>query len=107
MVCDNLDFVKDFYFWQFFKHCIYKDHEELYINFNVFFYLSFRAIEVPMMDRLEKFQIIFNNPTATYCAGETVYGYGWVMLKESIFVESKLIIHSYTTVKPVYKDQPH
>ncbi|KAJ8314490.1 hypothetical protein KUTeg_006640 [Tegillarca granosa] len=46
------------------------------------------AIEVPMMERLEKFQIIFNNPTATYCAGETVYGYGWVMLKEPIFVET-------------------
>lgn len=41
------------------------------------------------MERLEKFQIIFNNPTATYYAGDTVYGYGWIILKEPMFVQSK------------------
>ncbi|KAL3884103.1 hypothetical protein ACJMK2_030325 [Sinanodonta woodiana] len=40
------------------------------------------------MERLEKFQIIFNNPTATYCVGDTVYGYGWVIIKEPLFVQS-------------------
>ncbi|XP_064602021.1 arrestin domain-containing protein 17-like [Liolophura sinensis] len=40
------------------------------------------------MERLEKFQIIFNKPTATYFAGETVYGYGWVVLREPIFVQT-------------------
>jgi hypothetical protein len=33
------------------------------------------------MEQLEKFQIIFNNPLATYHAGDTVFGYGWVVLK--------------------------
>lgn len=42
-----------------------------------------------MMERLEKFQIIFNNPSATYCAGDTVYGYGWVVVKEAVYVQSK------------------
>ncbi|KAK6170484.1 hypothetical protein SNE40_018868 [Patella caerulea] len=41
-----------------------------------------------MMDRLDKFQIIFNNPTATYYAGDTVYGYGWVVVKELMYVQS-------------------
>ncbi|WAR09057.1 ARRD2-like protein, partial [Mya arenaria] len=41
-----------------------------------------------MESRLEKFQIIFNNPTATYHVSDTVYGYGWVILKEPIFVQS-------------------
>ncbi|XP_046353992.1 arrestin domain-containing protein 2-like isoform X1 [Haliotis cracherodii] len=41
-----------------------------------------------MMERLEKFQIIFNNPSATYCAGDTVYGYGWVVVKEAVYVQS-------------------
>ncbi|XP_060084282.1 arrestin domain-containing protein 2-like [Ylistrum balloti] len=40
------------------------------------------------MERLEKFQIIFNNPTATYSAGDTVYGYGWVVVKDPVFVET-------------------
>lgn len=40
------------------------------------------------MERLEKFQIIFNNPTATYYAGDTVYGYGWIILKEPMFVQT-------------------
>ena len=42
-----------------------------------------------MESRLEKFQIIFNNPTATYHVNDTVYGYGWVILKEPIFIQSK------------------
>eukprot|EP00106_Octopus_bimaculoides_P007821 XP_014775263.1 PREDICTED: arrestin domain-containing protein 4-like [Octopus bimaculoides] len=41
-----------------------------------------------VMERLEKFQIIFNNPTATYYAGDTVYGYGWIILKEPMFVQT-------------------
>ena len=41
------------------------------------------------MEQLEKFQIIFNNSSATYSAGDTVYGYGWAVLKEPIFVQSK------------------
>ncbi|KAK3098104.1 hypothetical protein FSP39_016146 [Pinctada imbricata] len=40
------------------------------------------------MDQLEKFQIIFNNPSATYNAGDTVYGYGWAVLKEPVFVQT-------------------
>jgi len=43
------------------------------------------------MEQLEKFQIIFNNPLATYHAGDTVFGYGWVVLKNSMFVQSKYI----------------
>lgn len=41
------------------------------------------------MEQLEKFQIIFNNPLATYHAGDTVFGYGWIVLKNSMFVQSK------------------
>ncbi|XP_041354950.1 arrestin domain-containing protein 2-like [Gigantopelta aegis] len=41
-----------------------------------------------MMDRLEKFQIVFNDATATYCAGSTVYGYGWVVVKDPFYVQS-------------------
>ncbi|ESO87264.1 hypothetical protein LOTGIDRAFT_154766 [Lottia gigantea] len=40
-----------------------------------------------IMDRLDKFQIIYNNPTATYYAGDTVYGYGWVVIKELMYVQ--------------------
>ena len=43
-----------------------------------------------MMDKVEKFQIVFNNPTATYIAGETVYGYGWIVVKEALYVQSEL-----------------
>ena len=42
-----------------------------------------------MMDKVEKFQIVFNNPTATYFAGETVYGYGWIVVKEALYVQSE------------------
>ena len=42
-----------------------------------------------MMDKVEKFQIVFNNPTATYIAGETVYGYGWIVVKEALYVQSE------------------
>jgi len=53
------------------------------------------------MERLEKFQIIFNNPTATYCAGDTVYGYGWVVVRDPVFVESKLcFVFSISKFKP-------
>lgn len=38
---------------------------------------------------LEKFQIIFNNPSSIYNAGDTVYGYGWAVFKEPIHVQSK------------------
>ncbi|CAC5399455.1 unnamed protein product [Mytilus coruscus] len=40
------------------------------------------------MEQLEKFQIIFNNPLATYHAGDTVFGYGWIVLKNSMFVQT-------------------
>lgn len=40
------------------------------------------------MEQIEKFQIVFNNPTATYFAGETVYGYGWLVVKEPVYVSS-------------------
>ncbi|XP_076466753.1 arrestin domain-containing protein 3-like [Babylonia areolata] len=39
-------------------------------------------------EKLEKFQIVFNNPTATYFAGETVYGYAWIVVKEALYVQS-------------------
>ncbi|KAK6986792.1 arrestin domain-containing protein 3, partial [Biomphalaria glabrata] len=38
------------------------------------------------MEKIEKFQIVFNNPAATYFAGETVYGYGWLVVKEPVYV---------------------
>lgn len=41
------------------------------------------------MEQLEKFQIIFNNPSAIYNAGDTVYGYGWAVFKEPLHVQSK------------------
>uniref|UniRef100_A0A0B6ZNE3 Arrestin C-terminal-like domain-containing protein n=2 Tax=Arion vulgaris TaxID=1028688 RepID=A0A0B6ZNE3_9EUPU len=40
------------------------------------------------MEKIDKFQIVFNNPSATYYAGDTVYGYGWFVLKESVYVSS-------------------
>ncbi|KAK3593214.1 hypothetical protein CHS0354_002745 [Potamilus streckersoni] len=79
------------------------------------------------MERLEKFQIIFNNPTATYCVGDTVYGYGWVIIKEPLFVQSVCLeavgeakvewmtssdiqasdeeVFNYTTVLPIKSDK--
>ena len=53
-----------------------------------FFFLFSRAVPL-MMDKVEKFQIVFNNPTATYFAGETVYGYGWIVVKEALYVQSE------------------
>ncbi|XP_052811831.1 arrestin domain-containing protein 4-like isoform X2 [Mya arenaria] len=80
-----------------------------------------------MESRLEKFQIIFNNPTATYHVSDTVYGYGWVILKEPIFVQSVCLeaigeakvewmtssdiqasdeeVFNYTTVLPIKGDK--
>lgn len=80
-----------------------------------------------LMERLEKFQIIFNNPTATYGVGDTVFGYGWVILKEPIFVQSVCLeaigeakvewmtssdiqasdeeVFNYTTVLPIKGDK--
>ena len=46
------------------------------------------------MEQLEKFQIIFNNPSAIYNAGDTVYGYGWAVFKEPLHVQSKCQGHS-------------
>ena len=46
------------------------------------------------MEQLEKFQIIFNNPSAIYNAGDTVYGYGWAVFKEPLHVQSKCHDHS-------------
>lgn len=43
-----------------------------------------------VMEKFEKFQIAFNKPSPTYLAGETVYGYGWLVLKEAVYVQSKL-----------------
>lgn len=40
------------------------------------------------MEQLEKFQIIFNNPSAIYNAGDTVYGYGWAVFKEPLHVQT-------------------
>nr|KAG5696810.1 hypothetical protein BaRGS_012833 [Batillaria attramentaria] len=47
-----------------------------------------RPESVAMMDKLEKFQMVFNNPTATYLAGDTVYGYAWLVVKEALYVQS-------------------
>ncbi|KAL4233432.1 Arrestin domain-containing protein 1 [Mactra antiquata] len=80
-----------------------------------------------MESRLEKFQIIFNNPTATYHVSDTVYGYGWIVLKEPIFVQSVCLeaigeakvewmtssdiqasdeeVFNYTTVLPIKGDK--
>ncbi|BFZ25244.1 hypothetical protein BsWGS_28283 [Bradybaena similaris] len=40
------------------------------------------------MEKIDKFQIVFNNASATYFAGETVYGYGWLVVKEPLYVSS-------------------
>lgn len=45
------------------------------------------------MEQLEKFQIIFNNPSAIYNASDTVYGYGWAVFKEPLHVQSKYSGH--------------
>ncbi|KAL8579601.1 hypothetical protein ACOMHN_025554 [Nucella lapillus] len=47
----------------------------------------FRAVPL-VVEKLEKFQIVFHNPSATYFAGETVCGYGWIVLKEALYVQS-------------------
>lgn len=44
------------------------------------------------MDKIDKFQIVFNNPSATYFAGETVYGYGWLVIKDPVYVSSEYIV---------------
>ncbi|KAK3691423.1 hypothetical protein RRG08_036226 [Elysia crispata] len=47
-----------------------------------------------LMEKIEKFHIVFNNPSATYLAGETVYGYGWLVIKEPVYVSSKSTLPS-------------
>lgn len=49
----------------------------------------FFSVWIVAMEQLEKFQIIFNNPSAIYNAGDTVYGYGWAVFKEPLHVQSK------------------
>ena len=66
-----------------------------YVHVLILLYPYFRPSAASLtMERLEKFQIIFNNPTATYSVGDTVYGYGWVILKEPIFVQSRYIMNN-------------
>ena len=44
--------------------------------------------------RLKSSTLCSTTPSATYLAGETVYGYGWLVIKEPVYVSSKSTLPS-------------
>ncbi|GFR98575.1 hypothetical protein ElyMa_004505600 [Elysia marginata] len=57
------------------------------------------------MEKIEKFQIVFNNPSATYLAGETVYGYGWIVIKEPVYVSRDISFPRIVRIFKIYYDE--